>query len=53
MESAAGDITSTKAEPVENSNEPLDATMKDKEEEEGEDEDEEDPETSVLAPIDY
>ena len=47
MESAAGDITFTKAELAENSNEPLDATMKDKEEEEGEDDDEEDPETSV------
>ena len=48
MESAAGDITFTKAELAENSREPLDATMKEKEEEEeGEDDDEEDPETSV------
>lgn len=46
VESTAEDVPSTKAEVIENKDEPADATMKDEENEDDE-EDEEDAETSV------
>ena len=52
-ESAADDVPFAKAELAEKTDEPADATTKDKEDEENDDDDDDDPETSVWAPIDY